>query len=81
MFYNKFTMRRNWQEYIACNPRILKGKPRITNTRIPVSLIIGFLDAGYTTEQIRLEFPDLLAIHIEACRAYQYEFNQTLDVL
>jgi uncharacterized protein (DUF433 family) len=74
-------MSRKWIDYIACNPNILKGKPRIKGTRIPVSLIIGFLNAGRTPEQIRLEFPDLKLIHIEACRDYQKEFEQSIETL
>ncbi|MHB8280144.1 MAG: DUF433 domain-containing protein, partial [Candidatus Humimicrobiaceae bacterium] len=32
-------MKVNWREYIVSTPDVLKGKPRIKGTRIPVSLI------------------------------------------
>ena len=42
----------HWQDYITSSPDILKGKPRLKNTRIPVSLILGYLAIGNTHEQI-----------------------------
>ena len=52
-------MARDWKDIIASDPAILRGKPRIQGTRIPVSLILGHLAAGQTPEQIIAEFPDL----------------------
>ena len=49
----------DWKEVIASDPGILRGKPRIKGTRIPVSLILGHLAAGQTAQQIVAEFPDL----------------------
>ena len=34
---------------------VLRGKPRIKETRIPVSLILGYLTTGNSTEDI-IEF-------------------------
>ena len=47
------------KDYIASDPEILRGKPRLKGTRIPVSLILGYLAAGRTAEEIIAEFPDL----------------------
>ncbi|NBB75060.1 MAG: DUF433 domain-containing protein, partial [Bacteroidetes bacterium] len=49
----------NWQEHIVSTPDVLKGKPRLKGTRIPVSLILGYLANGATTEDLQREFPDL----------------------
>jgi uncharacterized protein (DUF433 family) len=49
---------------------ILRGKPRIKGTRIPVSLILGYLAAGQTAEEIMAELPDLRKEQIAACRDY-----------
>jgi uncharacterized protein (DUF433 family) len=49
---------------------VLKGKPCVKNTRIPVSLILGYLAAGSTFDQIITEFPDLVAEDIAACLDY-----------
>jgi len=32
----------NWREYIESTPDVLRGKPGIKGTRIPVSLILGY---------------------------------------
>lgn len=50
----------NWREHIVSTPDVLRGKPRIKGTRIPVSLILGYLASGNTVEQIIQEFPDLV---------------------
>lgn len=59
-----------WKNYIVSTPEILHGKPRLKDTRIPVSLILGYLAAGQTISQIMDEFPDLRAEHISACLDY-----------
>lgn len=57
----------DWRNYIVSTPGVLKGKPRIRNTRIPVSLILGYLAAGNTVDEIIEEFPDLKHDDILAC--------------
>ena len=37
-----------WKEYITSDPEILHGKPPLKGTRIPASLILGYLGAGKT---------------------------------
>lgn len=49
----------DWREHIVSTVDILRGKPRIKGTRIPVSLILGYLAAGHTAEEIMAELPDL----------------------
>ncbi len=66
----------NWREYIVSTPDVLHGKPRIRGTRIPVSLILGYLAAGYTIEEIINEFPDLNKEQIEACLDYARELAE-----
>jgi uncharacterized protein (DUF433 family) len=56
-----------WQDHIESTPTVLRGKPRIKGTRIPVSLILGYLAAGHNPDQILAEFPDLQHEHIAAC--------------
>ncbi len=62
--------RRPWNELIVSDPQILRGKPRLKGTRIPVSLVLGYLAAGSTAEQIIAEFPDLTPEQIAACLDY-----------
>jgi uncharacterized protein (DUF433 family) len=55
---------------------VLRGKPRIKETRIPVSLILGYLAAGNTVEEIIEEFPDLAEEQIAACLDYARELAE-----
>ena len=66
----RMKMNVNWKDYIESNPNILRGKPRIMGTRIPVSLILGYLAAGKNPDQIIAEFPDLDHEQIAACLDY-----------
>lgn len=59
-----------WKDHIESNPSVLRGRPRIKGTRIPVSLILGYLAAGSNAEQIIAEFPDLSRAQIAACLDY-----------
>ena len=59
-----------WKEYITSDPEILRGKPRLREPRIPASLILGYLAAGKTVEDITAEFPDLTREQIAACLDY-----------
>ena len=66
----------DWRDYIVSMPDVLRGKPRIKGTRIPVSLILGYLAAGNTTEEIIEELPDLAKEHIAACLDYARELSE-----
>ncbi|MGL5874246.1 MAG: DUF433 domain-containing protein [Xenococcaceae cyanobacterium] len=65
----------NWKEYIVSTPDILRGKPRIKGTRIPVSIIFGYLAAGSTYGEIIQEFPDLSTEQIAACLDYARDLS------
>jgi len=60
----------NWREHILSDPQILRGKPCIKGTRIPVALILGYLAAGRDATAIQREFPDLTATDVPACLDY-----------
>lgn len=57
----------NWRERIESTPEILGGKPRVKGTRIPASLVLGYLAAGSTHQQIMGQFPDLTPEDVLAC--------------
>lgn len=59
-----------WQDRIVSAADVLRGKPRVKNTRIPVSLVLGYLAAGSSADAILAEFPDLTADDIAACLDY-----------
>ncbi len=62
-----------WRDHIESDPKVLRGKPRIKGTRIPVSLILGYFAAGYNPGQIIAEFPDISQEQIAACLDYARE--------
>jgi len=66
----------NWREYIESTPDVLRGKPRIKGTRIPVSLILGYLAAGKAVEKIIQEFPDLNRAQISACLDFARDLSE-----
>ncbi len=66
----------NWREYIESTPDVLRGKPRIKGTRIPVSLILGYLAAGSTVEKIIQAFPDLNREQISACLDFARDLSE-----
>lgn len=69
-------MQINWRDYIESTPDVLRGKPRIKGTRIPVSLILGYLAAGHTADEIIKEYPDLTKEQIAACLDYARELSE-----
>jgi len=69
-------MQTDWRNHIVSTPDVLHGKPRIKNTRIPVSLILGYLAAGKTEMEIIEEFPDLTKDQIAACLVYARELSE-----
>ena len=66
----------NWQERIVSTPDVLRGKPRLKGTRIPVSLILGYLANGATTDDLNREFPDLTPEDVVACLSYARDLSE-----
>ena len=70
-----------WKQHIVSDPEILRGKPRIRGTRIPVGLVLGHLAAGKTSAEILAEFPDLTGEQIAACLDYARELSESEAVV
>lgn len=66
----------HWQERIVSTPDVLRGKPRLKGTRIPVSLILGYLASGASTEDLKREFPDLKQEDVAACLGYARDLSE-----
>ena len=47
----------DWRQYIVSSPDVLRGKPRIAGTRIPVALVLGYLASGAVADDIPRSFP------------------------
>ncbi|MHA1255467.1 MAG: DUF433 domain-containing protein [Promethearchaeota archaeon] len=58
------------EERIEINPEICHGKPRIKGTRIMISLILEWLGAGKTFEEIIVAYPQLSNEDISAAIQY-----------
>jgi uncharacterized protein (DUF433 family) len=69
-------MKTEWKNYIVSTPDVLRGKPRIKGTRIPVSLILGYLAAGKTYNEILEEFQDITKEQIAACLDYARKLSE-----
>ena len=67
----------DWRQYIVSTPEVLHGKARLKGTRIPVSMVIGFLAEGCTHEQIIEQYPDLTREQVLACLGYALELTQS----
>ena len=63
----------NWKDRIVIEPDIHHGSPCIKNTRIPVSIIIGSLADGMTSDEIIEEYPQLTKQDIYAVLSYAAE--------
>ena len=59
-----------WKDHITSTPDVLKGKPRLEGTRIPVSLVLGYLANGADTKDIQREFPDVKPEDVTDCLSY-----------
>jgi uncharacterized protein (DUF433 family) len=66
----------DWRNHVESAPEVLRGKPRIKGTRIPVSLILGYLAAGYSFEGIIGQFPDLSKEQVLACLEYARDLSE-----
>lgn len=55
---------------IAVKPEVMGGKPCIKGTRIPVDLILRYLDGGQSVEDILEAFPGISREDIRAAEAY-----------
>jgi uncharacterized protein (DUF433 family) len=65
-----------WKLRIVSDPEILRGKPRIKGTRIPVGLVLGHLAAGKSSEDILADFPDRTREQIAACLDHARELAE-----
>lgn len=60
----------DWRERISVDPQVCHGKPCIKGTRIMVSIILDYLSAGESEEDILKQYPTLKSQDIHAAVAY-----------
>lgn len=66
--------------HINVDPDIHHGKPVITGTRMPVSLVVGSLASGMSMEEVMQEY-DLTTEQIQAALAYAANLVAQTDVV
>ena len=65
---------------IVRDPAVLVGKPVVRGTRIPVSLILNYLEHGRTVEELIDDYPVLTTEDVEAAVAYAKQRAELLEV-
>ena len=55
---------------ITADPNVLGGKPVIRGTRISVELVLDFMAAGTTVEEILASYPHVSERDVRACLAF-----------
>ena len=60
----------DWRKRISINPKVCHGKPCIKGTRIMVSIVLDYLRAGETPEEIVRQYPTLTLPDVDAALGY-----------
>lgn len=61
---------KDWRDRISINPKVCHGKPCIKGTRVMVSIILDYLTAGDSEEEILRQYPQLRSDDIRASLGY-----------
>ncbi|MFZ1413280.1 MAG: DUF433 domain-containing protein [Defluviicoccus sp.] len=69
------------RERIAIDPNVMRGKPVIRGTRIPVELVLRKLGAGMTADEIIADHPRLTLDDIRAAQAFAADYLADEDVV
>ena len=62
------------------DPLVLRGKPIVRGTRVPVYLIVDFVNNGVTPAQIVADYPDLTAEDVAAALAFAAQEQARIEV-
>jgi len=68
--HKRNTRGKGWQDRISVNPQVCHGKACIKGTRVMVSIILDYLQAGETRDEILRQYPTLQAEDIQAAIGY-----------
>jgi len=60
----------DWKTGIAVSPDVCHGKPCIKGTRIMVSVILDYLAAGESVDEILTQYRSLTSDDVRAAQAY-----------
>lgn len=60
----------NYRDRITVDPEILAGKPVVTGTRVPVSLVLNLFRNGYDIARVQEAYPVLTEDDVKAALYY-----------
>lgn len=63
----------DWERFLAIDPEIAFGKPRIKGTRLAAEFILDLYAAGWSDAQVLESYPNLTIEAIRAVFAYAAE--------
>ena len=72
-------MNESWRERIVIDPSIHHSEPCIKGTRVPVSVIVGSIADGDTSEQILDAWPQLTGEDVKAALKFAAEAVNNAD--
>jgi len=55
---------------ISVDPKVCGGRPCVRGHRVWVSLVLGHLAGGWTTQEVLRQYPGLTEEDVRACLAY-----------
>jgi uncharacterized protein (DUF433 family) len=59
-----------WEKRVSLDPQVCHGKPCISGTRIMVSILLDYLAAGESPEEIIRQYPSLAPDDVRAAMGY-----------
>ena len=71
----------NWRDRIATDTTVCHGQACIRGTRIPVAVVLDYLAAGLTAEDIITSYPSLKPEDIHAALSYSAEIARERVVI
>lgn len=60
-------------QLVTANPKVMGGMPVFAGSRVPIEIVLSSLKADVDLEELKLSYPFLTPVHIEAARAYEQE--------
>ena len=72
-------MSEDWRKRIVIDPTIHHGEPCIKGTRVPLSVIVGSIADGDTSEQILDAWPQLTGEDVKAALKFAAEAVNNAD--
>jgi uncharacterized protein (DUF433 family) len=64
-----------WDQLVTANPKVMGGMPVFAGSRVPIEIVLSSLKAGVDVEELKLSYPFLTPVHIEAALAYAREHS------